>query len=132
MIFKATFGIAEDHDEMRSLLKQILATYNYSVIIEAKNGQDLLKNINNTSERPLICFVNANMPVMDGCETVKQLKEKYPEIKIIAYSEDKIKGYKMLRRGADDYLSKRSEPETIKECIEKLLERIAYCQSKNK
>ena len=52
------------------------------------------------------------MPVMNGIETTKWLKENHPEIKVLALSmecdEDTI--LKMLRAGAKGYLLKDIHP----------------------
>jgi two-component system, NarL family, invasion response regulator UvrY len=119
---KLKIGIAEDHELMRSAIKFCLLKNNCSVIIEAKNGDDLIMKIQKASEKPEICIVDANMPVLGGCETVVILKEKNPEIKIIAYSDDLDKGREMVKRGADVYLPKNSSEESILKCISKLVE----------
>lgn len=122
---KLKIGIAEDHELMRSAIKLVLLKNNCSVIIEATNGDELIRNIQKASEKPDICFVDANMPVLGGCETVVVLKEKNPEIKIIAYSDDLDKGREMVKRGADVYLPKNSSEESMINCIYKLMEQCA-------
>jgi DNA-binding NarL/FixJ family response regulator len=119
-------GIAEDHEKVRLALKQFLTANKFKVVIEAVNGEDLIEKLQIAIEKPDICFVNANMPVMDGCATVPILKNEFPAIKIIAFSDDKIKGYKMLRLGADDYLAKHSSTDLMIECVEKLIQKMAY------
>lgn len=131
MTYKKTIGIAEDHDQLRLALKRKLTDNNFEVVLEATDGDDLMKQIENASEKPVICIVDANMPVMDGITTVSKLKKEYPDIKIIAFSDDKVKGFKMLREGADDYLPKQ-QTEFLVEYIEKMLERIVYCRRKRK
>jgi DNA-binding NarL/FixJ family response regulator len=118
---KLTIGIADDHELMRSAIKLLLLKNNFSVIIEAANGDDLIIKIQNATEKPAICIVDANMPVLNGCETVVMLKERNPEIKIIAYSDDMDKGREMVKRGADVYLPKNSSEESMVKCISKLV-----------
>ena len=120
MEVKATIGIVEDHDNVRATIKFLLTVHKYNVIIEAKNGEDLFARITESSQIPAICIVDANMPVMDGPQTVLKLKESFPMVKIIAYSNDETKGYLMVRQGADEYLPKHSEAEVLIKCIEKL------------
>jgi DNA-binding NtrC family response regulator len=60
------------------------------------------------------------MPKMDGLETLKRIKEKYPLIEVImltghATIESGIKGMKL---GAYDFLTKPCEVETLVEKIE--------------
>ena len=124
--FNKTIGIAEDHEKVRSALKNFFVENGFKVVIEAINGEDLIRKLRAATDIPDICIVDANMPVMDGCATVSLLKNEFPAIKIIAFSDDTGKGYKMLRLGADDYLAKHSSVELMTECVEKLIHRIAY------
>lgn len=117
-----TIGIVDDHDLMRAALKFLIVTNNYKVIIEASNGNDLIMKIQNAPEKPMICFVDASMPVMNGCETIRILKREHPTIKIIGYSMEMSKEREMIRCGADAFLSKNSSRECIIECISRLLE----------
>jgi len=121
MEVNATIGIVNDSANGRAALKKYLTVYKYRVIVEAKNGKDLIDKMTSALEIPTICFVDASMPVMDGCETVTKLKESFPLIKIVAFSIDEILGHKMVKLGAAVYLPKHSKEEAIIECIEKLL-----------
>src|SRR5581483_6856204 len=103
---KVKIGIAEDHKKFRIALKTFLEVNKYIVLIEAENGNDLILKIQEASEKPAICIVNANMPVLNGCETVVLLKQSNPEIKIIALTDDQLKGKMMVSLGADIYLEK--------------------------
>ena len=73
------------------------------------------------AEKPTICFIDANMPNLNGVETVRQLKEKWPEILVISFTDDKLKGLEMIQNGADAYLPKSSPEESIIKRIQELL-----------
>ena len=124
--FKAKIAIAEDHEKVRLALKEFFEDNGFQVVIEAINGEDLIQKLRAGTDMPVICILDANMPVMDGCATVPVLKNEFPAIRIIAFSDDTSKGYKMLRLGADDYLPKHSSTPLMIECVEKMIHRMAY------
>lgn len=96
--------IAEDDEDLRELLRFYLMKASYSVL-SAKNGQDALELFEKNGAD--LCILDVMMPVMDGFELTKKLREKY-KLPIIILSAkdreaDKVNG---LELGADDYLTK--------------------------
>ena len=58
----------------------------------ASNGEKLLHMLNNV--QPDIVLLDLNMPVLDGFATCKQIREKFPEIIVVAlttYDDDKMR-----------------------------------------
>ena len=53
-------------------------------VIEAANGKAALDYVE--KERPDLVIIDLLMPVMDGIEAIFQMREKYPELRIIAMS----------------------------------------------
>lgn len=89
------------------------------VVMEANNGKHLLEQLNETSNIPHVALLDLNMPEMDGIETTKQLKKKYPTIKIIIltiYNEDRFILH-LMECGANAYLFKECEPDEFEKAI---------------
>ncbi|OQP45430.1 hypothetical protein A4H97_32310 [Niastella yeongjuensis] len=109
-------AIVDDHDLIRKCLQELLHLWDYTVISHAANGKifmDLLvKGI-----IPDICILDMHMPEMDGYETIKVVKGKWPEIKIIAYSMDFVDPHTREPEGADARISKSSPHEKLKETL---------------
>jgi DNA-binding NarL/FixJ family response regulator len=66
-------------------------------------------------QSPDIILMDIRMPVMDGVEAVRQIKPKYPEIKIImlsTYDEDEFVRSALLA-GASGYLLKDISPKEL-------------------
>lgn len=112
-----TILIVDDNADMRKHLRAIIEK-EYRVIT-AVNGQDALEKIQ--KKKPSIILSDIMMPVMDGIELLKEVKENsltnsIPVILLTARAgeESKIAGYEL---GADDYLVK---PFSAKELIARI------------
>jgi DNA-binding NarL/FixJ family response regulator len=115
-------AIAEDHEHMRTTIIGQLAEFGLDIIIEAKDGKELLDELEGTTNLPDVCIIDVNMPKMDGFQTAEAVNSRWPAIKILALSIDPNNKEKMLEKGADMFLSKGSDPETLYQTIIKLSE----------
>ena len=111
----------DDNESMRTYLKGILHDkYN---VIEAQNGEEGLKIARKTV--PQLVVSDVMMPVMDGLEFCRHMKEEtstchIPVILLTAKSleEQRIEGY---NKGADSYITKPFTAETLTARISNLL-----------
>ncbi len=103
-----TVAIADDHELWREKLAEILTDIGFSVTIKASNGRTFLAMLSNCPTLPDLCVLDINMPVMDGFETAGKLKERYPQVKILAFSMDNDEAViaKIKDSGADDFIAK--------------------------
>lgn len=110
--------IADDQDIVREGLKMILSLHEEIEIVgEASNGKELLTMIEQTP--PEVVLMDIRMPVMDGIEATKHIKEKYPCIKIViltTFNEDQYI-FEGLQYGANGYLLKDSGSKDLLEAI---------------
>ena len=112
-------AIADDHIMVRKSLNDILTLWQYTVILQASNGKDLLRQLTEKN-LPHICILDMNMPEMNGIETIKVLREKWPRIKIIVFSMN-IGGLDSVPVwGADAMVSKSCNAMELKKTIEHL------------
>ncbi len=115
--------IAEDDDMNRRLIKDVLMYYGYEVM-EAANGDEAVKMA--AKHKPDLVLMDLQMPVMNGAEAIRQLKNS-PEtkgIKIIAVTGFAMKSdrERTLETGADDYIAKPIDIRRLPEAIERLFE----------
>jgi len=91
----------------------------FNVYIDAQNGKDLLHIIDTASYQPDICILDIAMPEMDGFTTVAELKQKYPLVKTIGFSEadDKYPILRMISNGASGFVSKAENEEELTKTI---------------
>lgn len=108
--------VIDDSDFMRMMLEDML-TKNGHTVIQAENGALALKVLD--SDKPNVCVLDIKMPVMDGLETLEQIKNKYPEIRVIMLSaqstEENVR--KALSLHADGFVAKPFEANTLLERI---------------
>lgn len=119
--------IADDHqlfiDGIKSLVKSMKKM---EIIAEVSNGKQLLEVLESKSCD--IILMDINMPEMDGVEATKQVKAKYPSIKILMLTMFSNREYieKLLRAGADGYLLKNTGKEELQEAIDNIINGESY------
>ena len=100
--------ICDDEPDIRSALRIYLSGEGYAVT-ETENGAECLLKLKN--EEYHLVLLDVMMPVLDGIETLRQLRtfSNIPVILLTAKGEDtdKVLG---LNCGADDYVTKPFNP----------------------
>lgn len=103
-----TVLIAEDSRDTRVMLKRAFELKGYRVI-EAADGSEALEAL--TEDRPNLILIDLNMPVVDGLETIKEIRKlEAPgeQVPIVAITAFDVYGMKeaALETGCNSYLSK--------------------------
>jgi two-component system invasion response regulator UvrY len=114
--------IADDHAVVRKGIKQILVEANNDACIgEAGNLYELRDLI---IDQPWdIVVLDLAMPDGNGLESLKQIKQEYPNLPVLImsiYPEDQY-ALRTIRAGASGYLTKESAPEELVQAIQKIL-----------
>ncbi len=94
-------------------------------VMEAGNGQELLDQLAVADEEPQVVLLDLNMPVLNGIDTAKVLKEKHPELSIIVLSTYFSKSFiiNMVEIGAASYLPKNTSPEEVEQTIREVADK---------
>ena len=99
--------IADDHVIVREGLRALLeAQPDIKVVGEATDGEE---TVNRTKEiQPDIILMDITMPGMNGLEATRQIKEHYPDVKILVLTMHESDEYffKILDAGASGYFVK--------------------------
>ncbi|MDZ8258696.1 ATP-binding protein [Nostoc sp. ChiQUE01b] len=115
--------IVDDRWENRSVIVNLLEPLGFEVI-EASNGQEGLEKI--TSDRPDITICDLAMPVMDGWEMLKQLRqsETLRDAIVIVSSASvfEIDRQKSLAAGGNDFLAKPVQADELYAALAKQLQ----------
>ena len=114
--------VVDDVQENRKLLSEALRTTGIETL-EAENGKEALECL--VKFQPHIIFMDMQMPVMNGEETVKAIIQIYGsdrfKIVIITASAFDHQQEKLKLLGCDDYIMKPFRISHIHNCIKKLL-----------
>jgi DNA-binding NarL/FixJ family response regulator len=111
-------AIADDHTLFRAGVKTSLAAKkDVELIAEADNGMQLLNLLRHIE--PDIILLDIQMPIMDGIQTLPEIRKLRPDAKVIILSmhNDHSMISKLMEIGANSYLTKNSDSETIYQAI---------------
>ena len=115
---KATLLIAEDNESNYIYIKAILKEYN---LIHAWNGQEAVELYK--KYHPDMILMDLKMPLMDGYQATREIREDNTVIPIIAvtafaFAEDE---QRVKQSGFNDYVAKPIKPDSLKQKISELL-----------
>jgi DNA-binding NarL/FixJ family response regulator len=111
-------AIADDHALFRAGVKTALSVKrDVELIAEADNGMQLINLLKHIE--PDVILLDIQMPIMDGIQTLPEIRKIRPEAKVIILSmhNDHSMISKLMEIGANSYLTKNSDSETIYEAI---------------
>ena len=111
--------IADDHTIVRKGLCSLLeGEGQIEVVGEAENGREAMKKVEQLM--PDVVLLDITMPGLNGLETTRQLKKRFPKLKILILTMHDNEEYifETLRAGASGYLVKRTAPEELIQAIQ--------------
>lgn len=118
---KSTLLIVEDDDVMCKTITEVFEKEGL-MVLSANNGEDAVNYLK--SEKIDIALIDFRLPVMNGLELLKNIKEADEGIMVIvmtAYPDVKM-AISAMKAGAYDYINKPFELEELKLLIDKALE----------
>ncbi len=115
--------IAEDNEDMRDLIQEVLEDAGYETIAAA-NGRQALAHIEKENEVIDLVITDVRMPEMTGDELlakVRELRAEAPVIVITAFGSVE-QAVEMVKAGAYQYLTKPFDNRDILRLVEEALE----------
>jgi DNA-binding NarL/FixJ family response regulator len=119
-------AIADDEALFRRGMRLILEDQaDFSVMLEAENGQDLLQKIRLSDTLPDVLLLDLKMPVMSGIEAAEVIRKEFPSVMIVVISSHVSKAFilNMIEIGAASYLGKNADPDEVAETIRMVCEK---------
>jgi DNA-binding NarL/FixJ family response regulator len=105
MTIKTRVLIADDRRRSRSGLRAVLALRpEIEIVGEAVDGEEAVRLVE--KYRPDVVLMDARMPVMDGLEATRLIKERWPEIRVVVLTIHPSCRTDALAAGADVFLVK--------------------------
>jgi DNA-binding NarL/FixJ family response regulator len=116
--------IADDHrlvlDGLATLIESIDG---FTLGGKFNSGRDLIDALDKTKTLPDICLVDIEMKGMDGIETVKLIRQKFPLLKIMALTMHEENHFvnRMITAGANGYVLKNIDRDVFEKSIHRIL-----------
>lgn len=123
--------IADDHSIVREGLKQLLdLEEDFKVIGQASNGIETIEKV--TQLKPDVLLLDINMPVMNGINALKKIKEDglNTNVVILTLHEDREYLLETMQIGATGYILKDSDSATLYKAIRDAYNGESYIQPK--
>ena len=103
--------LAEDHTIVRKGLRSLLdGEVGMEVIGEAEDGREAIQMTQQLL--PDVVLMDISMPGLNGLEATRQIKERFPEVKVLVLTRhaDEEYVFQILRAGASGYVVKKAAP----------------------
>src|SRR3954462_7247097 len=113
--------IVDDEPTMLRYLRTLLEVEGYRVET-ATNGAEAMQRLQQTPT-PELLLLDVLMPVMDGLQTLEQVRQLHPQLKVVMLScvSDTRKVVHAIRLGAQDYLTKPFQKADLDAVIEQCI-----------
>lgn len=119
--------IVDDHPMMREGLRGVINREPDMIVCgEAENAQQAVDAVQRLA--PDLALVDITLPHKSGLELVKDLKAMHPALAILAISmhDESLYAERMLRAGANGYITKQQPPEELVKAIRQVLGNQVY------
>ncbi len=116
---KIRYAIVDDNTFLTHATREKLSFFaDFELRFTAINGADCVAQLAQSAHVDLI-LMDIEMPVMNGIDATAMVKKNYPQIKIVmltVFDNDELI-FNAIQAGADGYLLKDTDPETLKNGI---------------
>jgi CheY-like chemotaxis protein len=120
-----TIYIAEDDEDDQFLLRTAFASSDVACeLVFFPNGEQLLHQLNRAERRPKIVLLDLNMPVLDGFQTLQQIRQEdtYSTLPVIILTtssqrDDISRAYAL---GANSFITKPNQYTELLQTVEQL------------
>ena len=116
-------ALAEDNSFLAQSIEEKLSFFKeLNFKFRGINGTDLLKKLESDHNIDVI-LMDIQMPEMNGIEATQKVKEKYPQIHIVMLTvfDDEENIFKSIQAGADGYLLKDENPQSLYDGIRDIM-----------
>lgn len=120
---KHTIVIIDDHILIAQALQSIISNFlQFEVLYTCENGLDFQEKLK-TKTIPDVVLLDISMPIMDGFETAKWIRDTHPDILIMTLSmqEDEQSLIKMIKNGSKGYMLKNVHPLELENALDSLV-----------
>ncbi|UTW61628.1 response regulator transcription factor [bacterium SCSIO 12741] len=123
MIEKIKVGVVEDNPDLTRAIREKLELFDeVEFLFSAMNGKEALLKLQ--LYEPDLLLMDINMPVMNGVEATRLIREQYPKIRILILTvfDDDENIFESIVAGASGYLLKDEKPAKLHQAIREIAE----------
>lgn len=114
-------AFAEDFPLFYEHLQASFTDWGYEIVAMAEDGVELINQLEKAIALPDVCTLDLRMPHLDGFDTARLIRQKWPSIKLIAFSTDAEKNSDRITAcGFHSFLQKGRHPLDLKTEIERV------------
>jgi DNA-binding NarL/FixJ family response regulator len=127
MVTKGRILLIDDHTILRAGLHALLSKEpDFEILGDTDDGRDALHAI--ATLKPNIVVTDISMPGLNGIETIREIKRRYPEMRVLVLTIHTADEYihESLRAGADGYVLKDAHPDELRVAIRSVLNGKTY------
>lgn len=120
---KIRVALFEDNRNLRESLFNLLETSDQFTCVGAfAHCERVIENVEET--QPDVILMDIELPIVNGIEAVRLIREKYPDVKILMETifEEDEKIFQSICNGAQGYIIKNMPPEEILNAIREIYE----------
>jgi DNA-binding NarL/FixJ family response regulator len=112
--------IADDHEVVRSGLKNLLADSEFQIVGEAASGEEVVAYVSDLE--PDVLLLDIRMPEGDGLGALSKIKHQYPDLPVLILSTYDNPTYvaRAVALGASGYVLKGSGREKLVQAIRRV------------
>jgi DNA-binding NarL/FixJ family response regulator len=114
---KISVAVVDSYSLILYAISNQLQLSGFDVSIEAKDSEDFMAKIANSRSIPKVCILDIDTPDIEEFATARDIKLKYPEIKILAYTLFEREYSEVKSYGIDLFVKKNCSIEHIKSII---------------
>ena len=117
----ANILIVDDSRTSRKILTNILTAQGYTVVGEARDGKEGVEKFKEL--KPDIVTLDITMPVMDGLEALREIRELDSKVSIIMITAagQKEKMVDAIKHGASEFITKPFAEDEVIKAVQKVL-----------
>lgn len=114
--------LADDHQILRAGLKDLIEKEkSFKVVGQAKDGDELLSRLDTV--RCDLAIVDLSMPNRDGMQTIEEIRERFPKVKILVLTMQKDQEHfkHAMAHGASGYVLKEDAYDQLMMAVKMIL-----------
>lgn len=125
---KIRIGLVDDHQLFRKSVSLMLQSLGFDVVVDASHGRELQEKFTKLATVPDIMLIDVEMPVMNGVDTARWLKQTHPSVRLVALSMNDKEHVimSMIRVGCCSYLLKDTAPDILEFALREVYHKNYY------